>query len=164
MGTKQVQMYFSVAANPGETVNAIVFVDDVQKYAGPLANGSDTVTFDLDVVDQQILTYVQPNHYGQWITPIAVAVTIENGSATLIPTKANYTGHIEYISDTSIIYVPGSSSDYQILYIASQPMWNGVADLNRYNFSITNPETGAIPIYSNETVTFQMSMTQWADE
>ena len=55
MGTKQVQMYFSVAANPGEIVNAIVFVDDVQKYAGSLADGADTVTFDLDVVDQQIL-------------------------------------------------------------------------------------------------------------
>lgn len=164
MGTKQVQMYFSVAANPGETVNAIVFVDDVQKYAGPLANGSDVVTFDLDVINQQILTYIQPTDSGEWITPVAMAVTIENGSATLIPTKANYTGHIEYISDTSIIYVPGSSSDYQILRIASQPMWNGVADLNRYNFSITDPETGAIPIYSNETVTFQMSMTQWADE
>ena len=164
MGTKQVQMYFSVAANPGEIVNAIVFVDDVQKYAGSLADGADTVTFDLDVVDQQILTYVQPVPGGQWITPVAIAVTIENGSATLIPTKANYTGYIENIPNISSTYVPGSSSDYQILRIASQPMWNGVADLNRYNFSITDPETGTVPIYSNETVTFQMSMTQWADE
>jgi hypothetical protein len=163
MGTKQVQMSFSVTADSGKTVNAIVFVDDTQKYAGPLSDGSDVVTFDLDVIDQQILTYVQPSPGGYWITPVAVAVTIENGSATLIPTKANYTGHVANTVSTST-YVPGSSSDYQILCIASQPMWNGVADLSRYNFPITNPETGAIPIYSNETVTFQMSMTQWADE
>ena len=163
MGTKQVQMSFSVTANPGEIVNAIVFVDDVQKYAGPLADGSDVVTFDLDVVDQPIPTYMPPESNGQWITPVAIAVTIENGSATLIPTKANYTGYIVYTTPTPT-YVPGSSSDYQILRISSQPMWNGVADLNRYNFSITDPETGTVPIYSNETVTFQMSMTQWADE
>jgi hypothetical protein len=161
MGTKQVQMSFSVTANPDQTVNAIVFVDDVQKYAGPLSNVSDVVTFDLDVVNQQILTYVQPNYYGQWVVPVAVSITIQNGSATLIPTRANYTGHL---ANSDSIYVPGSSSDYQIVWIASQPLWNGVADLNRYNFEITNPETGAIPIYNNETVTFQQSMTQWADE
>jgi hypothetical protein len=164
MGTKQVQMSFSVTAEPDKTVNAIIFVDDVQKYAGPLSNVSDVVTFDLDVVDQQILTYVQPVSEGQWTTPVAVSITIQNGSATLIPTKANYTGYIYSIPNISSTYIPGSSSDYQILRIASQPMWNGVADLNRYNFGITNPETGAIPIYSNETVTFQQSMTQWADE
>jgi hypothetical protein len=161
MGTKQVQMYFSVTADNGESANAIIFVDDVQKYAGPLANVSDIVTFDLDVVDQQILTYVQPTYYGYWVVPVTVSITIENGSATLIPTKANYTG---YLANNNSIYVPGSSSDYQRLWIASQPLWNGVADLNRYNFPITNPETGAIPIYSNETVTFQQSMTQWANE
>ena len=161
MGTKQVQMYFSVAANPGEIVNAIVFVDDVQKYAGSLADGSDVVTFDLEVVDQPIPTYIPPGSDGQWITPVAIAVTIENGTAELLYTNANYTS---YLTTQMSTYVPGSSSDYQILRIASQPMWNGVADLNRYNFSITDPETGAIPIYSNETVTFQMSMTQWADE
>ena len=164
MGTKQVQMYFSVTANPGETVNAIIFVNDVQKYAGPLADVSDVVTFDLDVVDQQILTYVQPNSYGKWTTPIAVSITIQNGSATLIPTKANYTGYIHNISNISLTYVPGSPSDYQTVWISSQPLWNGVADLSRYNFATTNPETGAIPIYNNETVTFQQSMPQWANE
>ena len=161
MGTKQVQMSFSVTAEPDKTVNAIIFVDDVQKYDGPLANVSDVVTFDLDVVDQQILTYVQPTYYGYWVVPVAVSITIQNGSATLIPTKANHTGHL---ANNNSIYVPGSSSDYQGVWIASQPMWNGVADLNRYNFAITNPELGAIPIYNNETVTFQQSMTQWADE
>lgn len=161
MGTKQVQMYFSVTANPGQTVNAIVFVDDVQKYAGPLADTSDVVTFDLDVPNQQILTYIQPTNYGQWVTPVNISVTIENGSATLIPTKANYAGSIVNQGQT---YVPGSSTGYPTCWIASQPLWNGVADLNRYNFPITDPETGAIPIYNNETVTFQLSMTQWADE
>lgn len=161
MGTKQVQMYFSVAANPGEIVNAIVFVDDVQKYNGPLSDGSDVVTFDLEVVDQSIPTYIPSGSDGQWTTPVAVSITIENGTAELLYTNANYTS---YLTTQMSTYVLGSSSDYQILRIASQPMWNGVADLNRYNFSITDPETGAIPIYSNETVTFQMSMTQWADE
>jgi len=161
MGTKQVQMYFSVAADPGKTVNAIIFVDDVQKYDGPLANVSDVVTFNLDVVDQQILTYVQPTYYGHWVVPVAVSITIQNGSATLIPTKANYTG---YLANNASIYVPGSAADYQGVRIASQPLWDGVADLNRYNFPITEPEVGAIPIYNNETVTFQHSMTQWADE
>jgi len=158
MGTKQVQMSFSVTAEPDKTVNAIIFVDDVQKYAGALANVSDMVTFDLDVADQQILTYIQPNYYGQWVVPATISITIQNGSATLIPTKANYTGH------AASTYTPGSSADYQVVWIASQPLWNGVADLNRYNFGITNPETGAIPIYSNETVTFQQSMPQWANE
>jgi len=161
MGTKQVQMYFSVAANPDQIVNAIVFVDDVQKYDGPLSDVSDVVTFDLDVVDQQILTYVQPGDGGHWTTPVTVSITIENGSATLCPTKANYTG---YIASNASAYIPGSSSNYQGVWIASQPLWNGVADLDRYNFAITNPELGAIPIYSNETVTFQQSMTQWANE
>jgi len=161
MGTKQVQMSFSVTAEPDKTVNAIIFVDDVQKYAGALANVSDMVTFDLDVADQQILTYIQPNSYGQWVVPATISITIQNGSATLIPTRANYTGHL---ANTSSIYAPGSSAGYQVVWIASQPLWNGVADLNRYNFGITNPETGAIPIYSNETVTFQQSMPQWANE
>jgi hypothetical protein len=161
MGTKQVQMSFSVSADSGKTVNAIIFVDDVQKYTGPLSDGSAVVTFDLDVVDQPILTYIPPDSFGQWTTPVAVSVTIENGSATLIPTRANYTGQI---TEQNTWYAPGSSSEYRVLCIASQPLWNGVADLNRYNFEITTPETGAIPIYNNETVTFQMSMTQWANE
>jgi hypothetical protein len=163
MGTKQVQMSFSVAANPGETVNAIIFVDDVQKYDGPLSDGSATVAFELDVANQQILTYDQPGQSSQWTTPVAVSITIENGTVTLFPSKANYTGYIQN-SQTSSIYVPGSSSDYQGLWFASQPMWNGVADLSRYDFANTTPETGALEIKNNETVTYQLSMTQWADE
>lgn len=164
MGTKQVQMSFSVFTNPGETSNAIIFVDDVQKYNGPLSdgsNGSDVVTFDLDVVDQPIPTYIKPVTPGQWVTPVAISVTIENGTATLLYTKANYTS---YLIDNESIYVVGSSTDYQTLCIASQPLWNGVADLSRYDFANTNPEFGALLIQNNETVTFQLSMTQWADE
>ena len=159
MGTKQVQMYFSVTADNGESANAIIFVNDVQKYAGPLANVSDMITFDLDVADQPIPTYIAPTSYGAWVTPVDMSITIENGSATLIPTKTNYSCYLS----NQLTYVPGSSTDYRILWIASQPLWNGVADLTRYNFPITNPETGAIPINNNETVTFQMSMTLWAD-
>ena len=161
MGTKQVQMHFSVAAEPGKTVNAIIFVNDVQKYSGTLADVSDVVTFDLDVADQPIPTFISPTSYGQWVTPVAISITIENGTATLIPTKANYTSHL---ADQLITYVPGSSSDYQSLWIASQPLWNGVADLDRYNFATMNPELGAIPIYINETVTFRLSMSLWADQ
>jgi len=164
MGTKQVQMYFSVTADLDKTVNAIVFVDDVQKYAGPLSDESATVAFELDVADQQILTYNQPNQGGQWTTPVTVSITIENGTATLFPSKANYTGYIYSIPNISSTYVPGSSSDFQGLWFASQPMWNGVADLTRYDFANTFPETGAIEIKNNETVTYQLSMTQWADE
>jgi len=160
MGTKQVQMSFSATANPGETINVIVFVDDVQKYAGQLADGPDIVTFDLDVADQPIPTYIPPVTPGQWVTPVAVSITIENGTVDLIYTKANYTS---YLTDT-LLYVPGSNSDYQSLCFASQPLWNGVADLNRYNFATTNPEFGPLQIDNNETVTFQQSMTLWADE
>ena len=160
MGTKQVQMSFSVFTNPGETNNAIIFVDDIQKYAGPLADGSDVVTFDLDVVDQPIPTYIPPDNDGQWATPVAVSITFENGTADLLYTKVNYTGYITQQGT----YVPGSISNYVKLEFASQPLWNGVADLSRYDFADTNPELGPLEIKNNETVTFQLSMTQWADE
>jgi hypothetical protein len=125
---------------------------------------SDIVTFDLDVVDQQILTYVQPGYGGQWTTPVAFSITIENGTVTLLKSKANYTGYIQSVPEISSIYGPGSLSDYQSLWFASQPLWNGVADLSRYDFDETNPELGPLEIKNNETVTYQLSMTQWADE
>ena len=183
MGTKQIQMEFQVVADDQVSANVTVVVNGTQVFSGALAKTADVmpgqvfddqtpfslVEFDLDVADMpDPLTSSDPSdQYGQWTTPVDVTISVTGGDVTLQATEANYTGI--WITNPNptpgqpYIVQKGSADQFYELRISSQPKWNGVELLDRYNFADnTNTGTGSLLVLENETVAYQMGATLYS--
>jgi hypothetical protein len=182
MGTKQVQMEFQVVADDGVSANVTVTVNGVQKFSGALAQTVtelpgqvyydqtpfSLVQFDLDI-DNQASPFPGPSVNGQWITLEDITITVTGGDVVLQETEANYTAVPQVITPppttppTTTIVTPGNADNFESLSIGSQPLWNGVALTDRYNFDAnTGTGSGSLILYNNETVAYQVGMTLYS--
>jgi len=171
MATKQMNISFQAENTPGMTNTVEITLNSATVYTGSLpetgplivGDGSYTVnniTFDIDV----------PVATANSITSTAAFSMVVNGGSVLISdisTNYNVSWTNTGTPETPVWEaVAGTNTEFAVTDIVSQPMWNAVADLVRYNIEynrgpiqITGP--GEVLIYSNETVVFDVAVANF---
>jgi len=159
---------FQVQNAPGNTNTVEIALNNATVYTGslpetgPIITGGDSytltnVTFDIDV----------PVTTGNSVTTtMAFSAVVTGGTVQIEDIEANYS-----ISSTNTgteeepVYTPvaGTADKFAIVNIVSQPLWNGVALVDRYNIEynigpiqITGP--GEVLINGDETVEFNIEV------
>jgi hypothetical protein len=179
MGTKQVQMEFQVAANDGALVQVTVTAGGTQVFSGSLAQTENPlptqiynnatpfslVQFELDVANMPVPPG-NSNHYGQWVTPIDITISVSGGRVGLQETLANYTA--KWVEVTPPTTPPtyqiqaGDVATFAALRYATQPVWIPTA-IGRLDIA-DNVDTGpgSLLVLDNESVAYQASMTLYS--
>jgi len=171
MATKQMNISFQAENTPGMTNTVEITLNSATVYTGSLpetgplivGGGSYTVnniTFDIDV----------PVATANSITSTEVFSMVVNGGSVLISNIS--TNYSVSWTNTGTPEAPvweavaGTNTEFAVTDIVSQPMWNAVADLDRYNIEYNHGPTqitgpGAVLIYSNETVVFDVAVANF---
>jgi hypothetical protein len=173
MATKQMNISFQVQNAPESTNTVEITLNGATVYTGslpetgPIITGGDSytttnITFDIDV----------PVATANSVTSsMAFSAEVNGGSIQIEDITTNY--NVSWINtgtEEAPVWEPvaGTDSAFAITNIVSQPMWNGVADLARYDIEynygpiqVTGP--GEVLIYSNETVGFNVAVANFND-
>lgn len=161
---------FSLQAEPStdQDVHVQITVDNEMVFnqtvptVGPVQldvpDPCESLNFDLDVAASANTGVTETRKF-------SIAVT--NGTAKIELIQANFTATKELVGNVWT-FVPGSANSFQTCNIVTQPIWNGVADLNRYNIEynngpiqITGP--GEVLITANETAVFDVAVPAFND-
>ena len=149
------------------TLNGATVYSGTLPETGPIISGGDSytttnITFDIDVP-----TAIQ----GNIKTSMTFSAAVNGGSVQIENISTNYNYSLDNTgSEETPIWTPvaGTNTVFAITNIVSQPMWNGVADIGRYNIEynngpiqITGP--GEVLIYNNETVEFDIDVANFND-
>ena len=173
MATKQMNISFQVQNAPESTNTVEITLNGATVYTGslpetgPIIAGGDSytttnITFDIDA---PVATVSNPT------STMAFSTVVTGGTVQIEDITTNY--NVSWInSGTEEEPVPepvaGTSTAFITTNIVSQPLWNGVADLGRYNIEynygpiqVTGP--GEVLIYSDETVGFNVAVANFND-
>jgi hypothetical protein len=173
MATKQMNISFQVENAPESTNTVEIALNGTTVYTGslpetgPIISGggsytSTNITFDIDV----------PVATANSLTSTMAFSTVVTGGTVQIEditTNYNYseinTGTAE---EPALEPLAGSSTRFATTNIISQPMWNGVALIDRYNIEYNNGPIqvtgpGEVMIYNNETVEFDVNVPSFND-
>jgi hypothetical protein len=173
MATKQMNISFQVENAPKTTNTVEITLNGATVYTGslpetgPIITGGDSytltnITFDIDtpVATQGNLTSTMA------FTAVVAGATVQIEDIT-----TNY--NVSWINtgtEEAPVWEPvaGTSTAFINTNIVSQPMWNGVALIDRYNIEYNNGPIqvtgpGEVMIYSGETVGFNIAVTNFND-
>jgi len=173
MSTKQIKITYQLQNLAGNLNNVTIQLGTTTLFAGSLEETSPVfqseppegpigeITFDYDIVDLSVYSDLVIN------TPISVSVS--GGTFMIDNLLANYT--VQSINVGTVetpIWQPqaGTVDNFVTLNISSQPLWNGVADLSRYDQSFNQEYAGPGQVLTNngETVTFDVAVTKFNNQ
>lgn len=174
MTLKTTQFRFQVSAADGVSAQATISMDGVQLWAGSLAHTRDMVEpqqwtnddtpysgadCEIDMPDTVSNT---PAEYSKLFT-----IFVRGGTAVLV--GINQTNNPKYGQEPNpkdpsgpmiTVYVGGNPNLDDNWEIITQPLWDGVADLSRYdiskNLGVSGP--GCLPIRNGETCEFSANL------
>jgi hypothetical protein len=173
MATKQMNITFQVENAPESTNTVEIALNGATVYTGslpetgPIIGGDDgytttNITFDIDI---PVATTTNLK------STMAFSMVVAGGTVQIEDIATNYTfSAINNGTPEAPNWSPvaGTDAEFAIINIVSQPMWNGVALLDRYNIEynigpiqITGP--GEVLLYSNETVEFDIVVPNFND-
>lgn len=169
MTTKQIKIICECEYNPDSIAEIVVSVDSVQVWSGSpsqtgpvsaLPGAADTqFTFDLDVPN--LVGWPEPSYDAR-----SFSFTVTNGTFKIVNILNNYNIINNYVGTPPVLEsTAGSAGVFEILQISSQPLWNGVADLERYNIDVNYPNggPGAVLINDGETCVFNVDVQRYND-
>jgi hypothetical protein len=149
------------------TINGTTMYTGSLPETGPIITGGDSYTvtninFNIDV----------PVATANSLTSImSFSAEVNGGSIQIEDISTNY--NVSYIyTDTAEEpvweAVAGTNTAFRNTNIVSQPLWNGEADLSRYNIEYNNGPIqvtgpGEVPIYNAETVEFNIEVLNFND-
>jgi hypothetical protein len=167
MTTKQMAISFQVE-NTSETPNNVeITLGGTTVYTGTLPEtgpisqivGSPvtSITFDIDVPDAS---------KDNLTSTMAFSATINGANVQIqnISTNYNYTRiNVGTPEAPYVDRIAGTNTAFIGTNIISQPQWNGITVLGRYNIEYhigptNNSGPGAVLIYNNETATFNLAV------
>jgi hypothetical protein len=173
MATKQMNISFQAENEPESTNTVEITLNGVTVYTGSLpetgpiitGGGSYTVnniTFDIDVL------VATANSLTSTMT---FAAAVAGGTVQIEDITTNY--NVSWINTgteeaPAWEAVAGTNTAFAVTNITSQPMWNGVALIDRYNIEYNYGPTqisgpGEVIVYSNETVGFNVAVANFND-
>jgi hypothetical protein len=171
MATKQMNISFQVQNTLESTNTVTITLGGTTVYTGtlpetgPVIIGGDSnpvtnITFDIDV---PVLTSV-----GNFYSTLAFSAAVTGATVQIEQIATNYnlsrnnTGTAEA---PQWVLVAGNNTEFALTNIVSQPLWNGQADLNRYNIEYNNGPTifgpGQVLIFNGETVAFNLAVANF---
>ena len=160
---------------PGQTVTVAISVNNEVKFnqsipeTGPVAQNIpgpvDTFEFDIDVPVLDV--FDDPEE-----STVILAISVTSSSGTIMIENLSNNFYFSAVQDPEdpekFIPKAGTATDWRICQIVSQPLWNGVAILDRYNIEynigpiqVTGP--GEVYIADGETVTFDLQVNKYND-
>jgi hypothetical protein len=173
MATKQMNISFQAENTPEMTNTVEIALNGATVYTGslpetgPIITGGDSytvnnITFDIDV----------PVATANSITSTVAFSMVVNGGSVLI--EDIFTNYSYSVINTGTAEAPvwegvaGTNTAFEVTNIVSQPMWNSVALLDRYNIEYNNGPIqvtgpGAVLILSDETVGFNVAVANFND-
>jgi hypothetical protein len=174
MATKQMNISFQVQNAPESTNTVEITLNGATVYTGSLpetgpiiTTGDDSytvtnITFDIDtpVATQDNLT-----------STMAFSAVVTGGTVQIEDISTNYNySKINTGTEAAPVWEPvaGINTVFAVTNIVSQPIWNGVADLGRYNIEYNNGPIqvtgpGEVMAYSDETVEFDVAVANFND-
>lgn len=173
MPLKATQFRFQVAADDGISAQSTITIDGVTHWAGSLAKTQDVVhqTMELDYdtvpyslaefdIDVPAVSGSMPTHHLKTCT-----ISITGGTVLMVGIAQTNNPIWQWVPNPSepppfiANYMGGNPEFSESFDIDTQPLWNGVALLNRYDI-VYNQETGAGAVYieSGETVEFTLDL------
>jgi hypothetical protein len=174
MATKQMNIAFQVQNASGSSNTVEIALNGATVYTGtlpetgPVIHGSGSytvtnITFDIDVPVVEAL--------GNLTSTMAFSAAVTGATVQIEDITTNY--NISFINTGTAetpVWDPvaGTDTAFTLSNIASQPMWNGVALLDRYNIEYNNGPTqvtgpGEVLIYSGETAAFDLAVASFND-
>ncbi len=173
MATKQMNISFQVENAPETTNTVEITLNGTTVYTGslpetgPIITGGDSytltnITFDIDVPVANTASLTSTMTFSAAVA--GGTVQIED-----ITTNYNFSSINTGTEEVPVLEsVAGTNTAFAVTNIVSQPMWNGEADLDRYNIEynigpiqVTGP--GDVLIYSDETVAFDVDVANFND-
>jgi len=171
MATKQMNISFQAENTPEMTNTVEIALNGATVYTGslpetgPIITGGDSytvnnITFDIDV------PVATANSLTSTMT---FSAAVAGGTVQIEDITTNY--NVSWINTGTAeapVWEPvaGTNSAFAITNIVSPPMWNGVADVSRYNIEynygptqVTGP--GEVMVYSSETVVFDVAVANF---
>jgi len=178
MSTKQIRLLCLVNATDSVAAQLTVSINGVQKFSG-LVNQTtlapnavytvpvDTTQFSVVTLDQVADDMTSPpdinnaNEFGQYWTSGTneFSATVTGGDMSISLMQANWTG-IWY--GTPEAWASGIVNRWSGIYCASQPLWNGTANPDRFTWPVDPAQgPGAIVITDAQTVVYQIGLTRY---
>jgi len=171
MATKKMNISFQVK-NTSEIPNTVeITLGGTTVYTGtlpetgPIITGSDShavtnITFDIDVPVTTVDSLT---------SNMAFTTTVTGASIQIEKITTNYNlSQINTGTQEAPVWeaVAGTDTAFAITNIVSQPLWNGVADLARYNIEYNNGPIlftgpGEVLLYNNETIGFDVAVANF---
>jgi hypothetical protein len=173
MTTKQMNISFQVQNTLGSTNTVEIALNGATVYTGslpetgPIISGGGSydvtnITFDIDVPVATVGNTTSTLTFSAAVTGATVQVEqiTTNYNISLINTGTDETPVWESVA--------GTDTAFATTNIVSQPQWNGVADLTRYNIEYNNGPIlttgpGEVLIFNGETVEFDVLVANFND-
>jgi hypothetical protein len=172
MATKQMNIAFQVQ-NTSESTNTVTITlggatvyNGTLPETGPIITGGDAYTVTNIVFDIDVPVYTAADNF---TSTMAFSAAVTGATVQIEAITTNY--NISFVN-TGTEETPewepvaGTDTVFALTNIASQPLWNGVADLSRYNIEYNNGPIqttgpGEILTFSGETVEFDLSVANF---
>jgi hypothetical protein len=174
MSTKQIKIEYQVQNLAGNLDNVTIQLGTTTLFAGsleetgsvfqsnPPSGSTGEITFDYDIVDWALNSDL--------LVTTPISITVSGGTFMIDTVSANYTLHNVNVgtAETPVWQLQAGTVDsFVVLDIQSQPLWNDVADLSRYNYALSqenNMGPGQVLVRNGETATFDLGVTKFNNQ
>ena len=168
MPTKTVKFTLQAEPSADQDVSVHITVDNVTVFnqsvpaAGPVQldvpNPSESFNFDLEVAASANVGATETRSF---------VITASNGMAKIENIQCNFNATYTTVGNVQT-FLPGSANSFAICNIVSQPTWNEIPDLTRYDIQYNNgpiQETGPVEVLINagETASFDVAIFAFND-
>lgn len=161
MPTKSIKVVLGVENVGGGPTTVSIDMDGTPVFSntvaetGPVAQGTPgpTTEFTFEIDINQLPLGSDPSVENRIFT-----ITPSGGDILIDEFSANYT---KYWTGDPAVKVIGTADDFQELQIVAQPLWDGVADLTRYNINENydaDPPTGPGQLLINDGEACQVTL------
>jgi len=173
MATKQMSISFQVENAPASTTTVEIALNGATVYTGSLPETGPIITGGGDHTTTNITFDIDTPVTAQGNAPSIMTFTAVVAGGTVqiegITTNYNYSV-INTGPEEAPVWevVAGTATEFKIVNIVSQPMWNGEADLSRYNIEYNDGTVqatgpGDVIIWNTETVEFNIEVPNFND-
>lgn len=179
MSTKQIRLLCLVDATDTVAAQLTISINGVQKFSGLVSQTTlapnavytvpvDTTQFSVVMLDQDADNFTSApnindrNEFGQYWTSGTneFSATVTGGDISISLMQANYTGLWD---GTPEAWVSGSADFWSSIYCASQPLWDGTANPDRFIWPVDPAKgPGSIIITDAQTVDYQIGLTKYS--
>jgi hypothetical protein len=173
MATKQMNISFQVQNAPETTNTVEIVLNGATVYTGSLPETGPIITGggSYDVTNINFNIDVPVATANSLTSTMTFSAAVAGGTVQIEDISTNY--NVSWVNtgtEEAPAWAPvaGTNTAFAITNIVSQPMWNGVALLDRYNIEYNNGPIqvtgpGEVMAHSDETVGFNIAVANFND-